>query len=198
MDNMVNNARCKTHKITTRQTLLQGLLLGGLAVSMSCQSTPAPEVSLGNTITATVIKQDADKPLNLDSFSSLLPQYPSPSASQTVHILTGAKLNNGDNYQLEVQIGLNMSVDCNTPRLMGEITALPLGDKHYYQVASLMQAPMIKLPCTPGEEVSFIQLGDTLSISYSQLDNAVFYLPLHAQLRYRLLQAQQEWTFSSH
>lgn len=194
---MVNNARCKTAKRTTRQTLLQGLLLGGLAVSMSCQSTPAPEVSLGNTITATVIKQDGDKPLNLNSFSSLLPQYPSPSASQAVHILKGTKLNDDDNYQLEVQIGLNMSVDCNTPRLMGEITALPLGEKRYYQVDSLMQAPMVKLPCTPGVEVSFIQLGDTLSIPYSQLDNAVFYLPLHAQLRYRLLHAQQEWTFSS-
>jgi serine protease inhibitor ecotin len=195
---MVNNARCKTAKRITRQTLLQGLLLGGLAVSMSCHSTPAPEMSLGNTITATVIKQDGAEPLNLKDFSSLLPQYPSPSASQAVHILTGAKLNDGKNYQLEVQIGLNMSVDCNTPRLMGEITALPLGGKFYYHVASMMQAPMVKLPCTPGVDVSFIQLGDTLSIPYSQLDNAVFYLPLHAQLRYRLLHAQQEWTFSSH
>jgi serine protease inhibitor ecotin len=193
---MINKVRCKKPKKITRQTLIQTLLLGALGVSMSCQSTPAPEVSLGNTINATVINQDGDKPLNLDSFSSLLPQYPSPSASQSVHILTGAKLNDGDNYQLEVQIGLNMSVDCNAPRLMGKITALPLGDKHYYQVDSLMQAPMVKLPCTPGEEVSFIQLGDTLSIPYGQLDNAVFYLPRHAQLRYRLLQAQQEWTFS--
>jgi ecotin len=194
---MVNNARCKTAKRITRQTLLQGLLLGGLAMSMSCHSTPVPEVSLGNTITATVIKQQSDEPLNLKDFSNLLPQHPSPTASQAVHILTGAKLNDEENYQLEVQIGLNMSVDCNTPRLMGEITSLPLGEKHYYRVDSLMQAPMVKLPCTPGQEITFIQLGDTLSIPYPQLDNAVFYLPLHAQLRYRLLHAQQEWTFSS-
>lgn len=176
--------------------LRQTLIISCLAMSVSCHSTPAPEVSLSKVISAKVMIQGANDPKSQADFAKLLPHYPQPQASQSVHIISGQPLKDADKYLLEFQVGLTLAVDCNPVKLMGDIQTLALEDKHYYRVDSLMQAPTVRLPCTPGEEHKFIQLGDTISLGYDKLSDAVFYLPAHAQLRYRLLRAQDEWTFS--
>jgi ecotin len=195
--------------ISTKKALLRiSTTLISLSVIQACQATPAPEVVLTSPVTSQVLHQ-GDAGNGLKGWDNLLAaNLPKPTANQAVHIIKVATLPEASQYQLQVQIGLNIMQDCNQHRLMGELQKIPLafdanqtkntvqGTAHYYLLESLMQAPMVTLPCIEAKKATFVQLGETLLIASDEFSENVFYLPQDAQLRYRLWRADETWQYS--
>ncbi|ABE55163.1 hypothetical protein Sden_1880 [Shewanella denitrificans OS217] len=194
---------------SSKKALLRmSTMLISLSVIQACQATPAPEVVLTSPVTSQVFHQDngATALKGLDKI--LAANLPKPTANQAVHIIKVDTLPEASQYQLQVQIGLNIMQDCNQRRLMGEVQKIPLafdanqaaktsqGVTHYYWLESLMEAPMVTLPCIEAKKATFVQLGETLLIESGEFSENVFYLPQQAQLRYRLWRATETWQYS--
>jgi ecotin len=171
-----------------------------LTVIQACQATPAPEVRLASPVTSQVFHSESAVN-GLQGWDNL----PKPSVNQTVHIIKVATLPEASQYQLQVQIGLNIMQDCNQHRLMGDVQRIPLAhsktsnqsaSQYYYWVESLMQAPMVTMRCIEPKTATFVQLGETLLIESAEFAESIFYLPKHAQLRYRLWRADETWQYS--
>jgi ecotin len=188
------------------KTLLRmSTTLISLSIIQACQATPAPQIQLTSPVMSQVLHHD-DLAAELDSqFAASLPKA---LTNQAIHIIKVAKLPEPSQYQLQVQVGLNIMQDCNQQRLMGELQKVPLAPRanqaeptnptaaHYYWLESLMQAPMVTLPCIEAKKAAFVQLGETLLIDADELSVNVFYLPKHTQLRYRLWRANEAWQYS--
>jgi ecotin len=191
--------------LSMKALLRMSTTLISLSIIQACQATPAPQIQLTSPVMSQVLHQD-DLAAELDSqFAASLPKA---LTNQAIHIIKVAKLPDPSQYQLQVQVGLNIMQDCNQQRLMGELQKVPLVQRenraeptnltatHYYWLESLMQAPMVTLPCIEAKKATFVQLGETLLIDADELSVNVFYLPKHAQLRYRLWRASEAWEYS--
>ncbi|MBB1439915.1 serine protease inhibitor ecotin [Shewanella sp. SG41-4] len=124
--------------------------------------------------------------------------YPAPTAGMVQHILTLPALADEHDYMLEVQIGQNKIIDCNKPKLIGEIDKLSLAGWGYvyYQVNKVMQGPTTKMMCTNAKSAQFIVLNEALTLGYDSRQPKVFYLPEGTDLRYRIWKKATEFVFS--
>ncbi|WP_445945699.1 ecotin family protein [Shewanella sp.] len=195
-----STAQALFNKVANLSLRISSVLLC-LGMSQACQATAAPEVLLTSPVTSHILQA-------ADASSIASASYPKPLDNQVIHVLKVAQLVEPSKYQLQVQIGLTIMQDCNQSKLMGEIQQLALpvepnqladmeqGAASYYWLESLMQAPMVTMPCINPKIATFVPLGDTIVIGPEALSENVFYLPQHAQLRYRLWRANEDWSYS--
>lgn len=67
--------------------------------------------------------------------------FPAPAAGMVQHILSLPKLENEDDYMIEIQIGQTQMVDCNKHGLNGELKELTVQGwgYNYYQVDEIAE-----------------------------------------------------------
>lgn len=136
----------------------------------------APMVSIASFTAQNYQPQEASK------------MFPAPKAGVVQHILTLPKLDNEDDYMVEIQIGKTRMVDCNQHRLKGELTEQTLKGWGYsfYHVAELSEGPSTMKACIDGTpKEAFVQLPTELKIKYDSRLPKVFYLPEGSELRFR-------------
>ncbi|WP_108946669.1 serine protease inhibitor ecotin [Shewanella halifaxensis] len=125
--------------------------------------------------------------------------YPKPEDGQVQHILTLPKLDNEDNYMVEIEIGQLRNVDCNKHGLMGKLTQKTVQGWGYnfYQVDEIKDGPSTMMACFEKEKTEkFLTISDKLTLKYDSRLPKVFYLPEGTQIRYRLWQATSDFNYS--
>ncbi|GIU14022.1 serine protease inhibitor ecotin [Shewanella morhuae] len=133
------------------------------------------------------------------SLQEVTKMFPAPSAGMVQHILTLPKLENEDDYMIEIQIGQTKMVDCNKHRLNGELKERTVEGwgYNYYQVDEISAGPSTMMACSDtAKQSAFIQIPDELILRYdSRLPN-VFYLPEGTEIRVRTWKVDSTYQYS--
>ncbi|MCG9746559.1 serine protease inhibitor ecotin [Shewanella sp. Isolate8] len=171
------------------------LLLGlGLSLSTFCAQATSPAKPESFTMPVAVSYSASDY-----QSEEATKMFPAPSDGLVQHILTLPKLANEEDYRLEIAIGRNEEVDCNKHGLSGEIeqhTVQGWG-YNYYQVDAIHQGPSTMMACfDKAKKTAFLTLPEKLTLAYDSRLPKVFYLPVGAQLRYRIWQASSDYQYS--
>ncbi|MCL1137168.1 serine protease inhibitor ecotin [Shewanella pneumatophori] len=125
--------------------------------------------------------------------------YPKPEAGQVQHILTLPKLDNENDYMVEIEIGQSRMVDCNKHSLNGDLQQLTVKGwgYNYYQVDNITDGPSTMMACFEQVKTEqFLTIRSDLMMKYDSRTAKVFYLPENTQIRYRVWQATSEFDYS--
>ncbi|MCH1931300.1 serine protease inhibitor ecotin [Shewanella sp. A25] len=136
----------------------------------------APMVSISSFTPKNYVQQETTK------------MFPAPETGMVQHILTLPKLENEDNYMLEIQIGQTKMVDCNLHFLKGELTEETLKGwgYSYFQLASVSDGPSTMKACIDNkQQEAFVRIPAEMKLKYDSRLPKVFYLPEGTELRFR-------------
>ena len=114
--------------------------------------------------------------------------FPAPEAGMVQHILTLPKLENEDDYMVEIQIGQTQLVDCNKHGLNGELKELSVKGwgYSYYHVSEVSEGPSTMMACLEmAKKEAFVRIPGELKMRYDSRLPKVFYLPEGTELRFR-------------
>lgn len=125
--------------------------------------------------------------------------FPAPAAGMVQHILSLPKLENEDDYMVEIQIGQTQMVDCNKHGLNGELKELTVQGwgYNYYQVDEIAEGPSTMMACFElAKKEAFVRIPGELKIRYDSRLPKVFYLPEGAELRFRTWKVDSTYQYS--
>ncbi len=180
----------KNNKLSLAKLLTLGLIT--LSNAAFATSPAKPNIETQPMISVSV--QDSQNYQAADASK----MFPKPTDEMEQHILTLAKLDNEQNYRVEIEVGKVQAVDCNQHRLMGSINEQNLKGwgYTYYEVEYKGQGSSTRRACLNNTlEERFISL-EQLMIKYDSRLPKVFYLPKGLTLRYRIWQADSSYRYT--
>ncbi|ABV87649.1 serine protease inhibitor ecotin [Shewanella pealeana] len=181
------------NKHFARTLLASSLILSAFSFNASATS-PAHPSGLNQNMISAQMYSASDYTATKET-----KMYPKPEAGQVQHILTLPKLDNEDDYRVEIQIGQTKMVDCNKHGLSGELKqhSVKGWGYNYYQVDTISDGPSTMMACFEQTKTEkFLPIGDDLMLKYDSRLPKVFYLPENTQVRYRVWKAESAFNYS--
>lgn len=179
-----------THLLNTAMVPLTFALLSFNAAAVSPPNQTglnAPMISVMSFTSKNYTQQEVSK------------MFPAPTAGMVQHILTLPKLENEEDYMLEVQIGQTQLIDCNKHGLNGELKehSVQGWGYNYYQVDEVSQGPSTMMACFElAKKEAFVRIPGELKMRYDSRLPDVFYLPEGTELRFRTWKVDSAYQYA--
>ena len=122
--------------------------------------------------------------------NSLLAPFPRPDADQTRHVIHVPPRSDEPLYQVEIQVGKTLTVDCNHYAFGGELTEHHVPNWGYDYFVYSREHPLVstEMACPPdSERTLFIQAVDAnRMLRYNSRMPIVLYTPRDMEVKYQL------------
>ncbi len=176
-------------------SLAKLLTLGFITLSSSAFATSPAKPNIEAQPMISVSVQDSQNYQIADASK----MFPKPAGDMEQHILTLNKLDNEQNYRVEIEVGKVQAVDCNQHKLLGKINEINLKGwgYTYYEIEYKGEEVSTRRACFNNTtEERFISLQQSLTLQYDSRLPKVFYLPKGLTLRYRIWQTDNNYSYT--